>query len=63
MCARACMHACVCVRVFAGSHIDRKMIWMIWTEKTVLKIKFFVPSFTIGPSYEHPFYIDCGSAF
>ena len=28
-CARACMHACVCVRVCAGSHIDRKMIWFI----------------------------------
>ena len=28
-CARACMHACVWVRVCAGSHIDRKMIWFI----------------------------------
>ena len=29
MCARACMHACVCVRVWACSHIDRKIIWFI----------------------------------
>ena len=29
MCARACMYACVCVHVCAGSHKDRKMIWFI----------------------------------
>ena len=29
MCARACMYACVCVHVYAGSHKDRKMIWFI----------------------------------
>ena len=29
MCARACMYACVCVHVCAGSHNDRKIIWFI----------------------------------